>query len=523
MALVRLDCPHAGADSLPDRSARLRAASRVQRLLDALALHAVNMPTMACLFVGKPGGAASGELREGEYGVAPSTVYAVVVVGFALTLLGAPALLLVSWDRRDRRDWDGNAAARLECFLTIAYALLFTFTFGAVGDAFATLGVQGTAQNAGEEKVYLGSLGSGAFTYTHATYAPQPLPASVYVGVILALALLCLQLFLAVRFLMDARAYRRGILTGEWVSFEWGSWKRQATRVFPRQLEQRVAYLTCRFAPHAPLWQFAIWARQLALFAVGIVIKMTLRRLGVTPLAFALRYSLAVIAALILLAAWVVHARVRPFMYEAQNVLESVLILANLLLLAVAVLNEAVIDATTNEEAQPLLELLLYAIVVGTLLGCAYRLCRDLQNARAALGDLDECAILSAAEERIERPLCEELRGGAIRVIRCSWLLDTFGGAAKMQRRQELPDEAFVPADEAEAMLKRGDRSVLVLSHCWTTPEHPDPLGSTLGAVQHYLRTAPNVRRAPYSLTLCRFRSSRAAPMRMISSSRLCG
>ena len=36
-----------------------------------------------------------------------------------------------------------------------------------------------------------------------------------------------------------------------------------------------------------------------------------------------------------------------------------------------------------------------------------------------------------------------------------------------MKRRQELPDEAFVSADEAVEKIERGNRSVLALSHGW--------------------------------------------------------
>ena len=63
-----------------------------------------------------------------------------------------------------------------------------------------------------------------------------------------------------------------------------------------------------------------------------------------------------------------------------------------------------------------------------------------------------------------------------------------------MRRRQELPEQAFVPSAEAVEMLDRGDRSILVLSHCWHTPSHPDPLGVTLAAVRRFLRKAEGAR-----------------------------
>ena len=50
-----------------------------------------------------------------------------------------------------------------------------------------------------------------------------------------------------------------------------------------------------------------------------------------------------------------------------------------------------------------------------------------------------------------------------------------------------MPPEAFVPCDEAVAMLERGDRSILALSYGWLTALHPDPRGTTLAAVRRFL------------------------------------
>ena len=60
-------------------------------------------------------------------------------------------------------------------------------------------------------------------------------------------------------------------------------------------------------------------------------------------------------------------------------------------------------------------------------------------------------------------------------------------GAVIMKRQQDMPAEAFVPCDEAVAMLERGDRSILALSYGWLTALHPDPRGTTLAAVRRFL------------------------------------
>jgi len=105
---------------------------------------------------------------------------------------------------------------------------------------------------------------------------------------------------------------------------------------------------------------------------------------------------------------------------------------------------------------------------------------------------------LAFVEAKIDVPLRERLRDGSIRLVRCSWLRSAeadkaFGrdknGAVVVRRRQELSHEAFVPAAEAVEMLRRDDRSVLVLSHAWQTPFHPDPHGTTLAAMRSYLDT----------------------------------
>ena len=49
----------------------------------------------------------------------------------------------------------------------------------------------------------------------------------------------------------------RGIAKGDWPG------------VSPLELDRRLAYLTHRFASHAPNWQFALWLRQWLLLVVG--------------------------------------------------------------------------------------------------------------------------------------------------------------------------------------------------------------------------------------------------------------
>ena len=94
----------------------------------------------------------------------------------------------------------------------------------------------------------------------------------------LATALILLELALLLRFAMGVQAFHAGISRGNWrLSGCCGlcrcSCARHpcSTRITPRRLEQRVGFLTRRFAPHAPRWQLVVWCRNLTLVAVATV------------------------------------------------------------------------------------------------------------------------------------------------------------------------------------------------------------------------------------------------------------
>eukprot|EP00966_Prymnesium_polylepis_P266921 6166692-Prymnesium_polylepis.1 len=94
----------------------------------------------------------------------------------------------------------------------------------------------------------------------------------------------------------------------------------------PRQLELRVAYLSRRFALHAPFWQCVIWLRQLGLFfaAVGAELAVTHIDGFTEPAAYRAAYIVfAVFAAMVVAVAWAAHARTQPYAYQSQNTLET--------------------------------------------------------------------------------------------------------------------------------------------------------------------------------------------------------
>ncbi|CAK0893890.1 unnamed protein product [Prorocentrum cordatum] len=81
-----------------------------------------------------------------------------------------------------------------------------------------------------------------------------------------------------------------------------------------------------------------------------------------------------------------------------------------------------------------------------------------------------------------------------VRLVRMSWLLQQRGTA--LNRRQELPEEAFVSADELRAVWEASGRGgsdhvapIVTISFCWDSREHPDPNGVQLSMVIDTLET----------------------------------
>ncbi|CAK0874892.1 unnamed protein product, partial [Prorocentrum cordatum] len=81
-----------------------------------------------------------------------------------------------------------------------------------------------------------------------------------------------------------------------------------------------------------------------------------------------------------------------------------------------------------------------------------------------------------------------------VRLVRMSRLLQQRGTV--LNRRQELPEEAFVSADDLRAVWEAGGRGgrdqvapIVTISSCWDSREHPDPSGVQLSLVIDTLET----------------------------------
>lgn len=101
-----------------------------------------------------------------------------------------------------------------------------------------------------------------------------------------------------------------------------------------------------------------------------------------------------------------------------------------------------------------------------------------------------ECVPVSAEEtERWVRyggsELEPSLASGAIALLDAVWLVALAEGGGVLLPRQALPDEAFL---SAEQVRKRCVPGIVLVSHCWLQPDHPDPHGHNLRLIARALK-----------------------------------
>eukprot|EP00966_Prymnesium_polylepis_P213071 4934681-Prymnesium_polylepis.2 len=245
-------------------------------------------------------------------------------------------------------------------------------------------------------------------------------------------------------------------------------------------LERRVTFLTGRFARHAPRWQLAIWLRQFTLFIIAVTAKGL--QVGSSADVAPCRYPFAVATITIVAVALALHHRVQPYKYIFQNTLETFLLGSIILLLVFGCIFTALPDRHAV-----VWEVSMILVMAGGWLGGAVYAIIELRNVDAIMKEADlQDAALGIAEDKIHKSLLKQLECGNIRLLRCRWLRQTQDTV--MRRQQELLEEdnrkgnenkVFLSTKEAADLLRRGDRSVLVLSHRWLTAAHPEPMGTT--------------------------------------------
>lgn len=89
---------------------------------------------------------------------------------------------------------------------------------------------------------------------------------------------------------------------------------------------------------------------------------------------------------------------------------------------------------------------------------------------------------------RHDRLVAERLVDGTVRLLSADWLREQKDGLV-LRRRQDLPEEAFVPCEQARNLFDAGDRGVAALSYGWLHPLHSDPHGFNTAIVIDFLRS----------------------------------
>ena len=102
-----------------------------------------------------------------------------------------------------------------------------------------------------------------------------------------------------------------------------------------------------------------------------------------------------------------------------------------------------------------------------------------------------EQRFLGAPQElsRHDRLVADRLADGTVRLLSADWLRGQQADGFLLSRRQDLPEEAFVPCDEARLLFETRERLVAALSYGWLHPLHSDPHGVNTALVIGFLRS----------------------------------
>ena len=425
----------------------------VKSIVTAFSLEIIEIPGTSCLFdVGQE---------------SPFWLYVIGFCAVDLALLLMFSLLLIALRRRRK----SGGADKVEFVLTIVFSVQLPFFLNLLSQMIQSVIAEGLMAV------------TIAFGLVSRSLSPQRLTAlSLMIG------LAVYEVILVAFFVRNIFAFRRGA-TG-------GGWRLGTSDVAPRSMYKRTKYFTLRFAPHAPYWQLMIWFRQSSLVFVSFVAGIST---GNATQQDGLQYLFVVLAIVVLFVVWLFHHKTQPYMYRYQNALEAWLYVSAVVLLVLAIIYSTIPAGTADViriVIENILLVLAIASTVGALLVAVYKL-RQAQKKIEQRGSTKIYKALVKADTAIDGPLFDRLQDGSIRLLRCDWLIswgvfaelerNPVTGEPRMKRRQDLPEHAFFPPEEAAALLKRKNRSVLALSYRWLTRLHPEPNGTTLATIRRYL------------------------------------
>ena len=481
--------------------------SSVTALMGYISFDFLQVPQLACIFPGSLATQASIQTNGQNF------LFNMIVCGSALGILSVCALAVAMLHCARRHD----AADTLELTLSVIFSVPLATTWRALASLFEqssnALDASGDAQDRAETCRSMAKHENCSLPIEFQThrnfngYANQltsdanALTSLASRGIALGVALVVVQLALALRCTLNLMAFRRGVRTRVW------HWGLRRWPIAPRHIAARCAYLRGHFAPHAPLWELAVWLRHLLLLSVGVGLESTMATLtnalenesttsALHQHRFVARLGWECAALLVVCTMAWAQERTQPYALRLQNTLARWMYVTNALLVLIGTACTAVEYVSIS--SRTLTALLVFLVVLDVIIGCGFAIAiLALEwyavHSSTAAKEADLSDLLLAAVEPIDGPLRECLKDGSIRLVRASWLAGPDVGPV-LRRRQELPDEAFVLCVDAVAMLNRGDRSILVASHCWMTPAHPDPLGVTLSALRRYLLAAEDRR-----------------------------
>eukprot|EP00942_MAST-04A_sp_MAST-4A-sp1_P002038 g2038.t1 len=102
------------------------------------------------------------------------------------------------------------------------------------------------------------------------------------------------------------------------------------------RLERRLNYFVKRFADNAPFWQFVIWMRQVFI----LIVRTYINNIYVKGVSIVIICTLSIIF----------HVKVKPFKYKFQNMVETWLLGANIVIISAAIMYSTVLKPKIEEE-----------------------------------------------------------------------------------------------------------------------------------------------------------------------------
>lgn len=468
-------------------SLHLRWPKLLDRVIAAIGFDLLRIPSISCLFVQKR--VAFETQRQADRLPSQLWVFPFIVPGINLGIL---LILLAVWfvliwrERHESRQAgsspkaaaaSGSAAVyellatcerrrdNVEKLLSIIVSVPLATTWRSCTSLFVLV-AHSLQQRAIDEVA--GELVGG-----HATL--PPVEHNVIAGLVIAPLLLVCQLALVLYFARQIVVFSRG-LHEIYRSDGTGRWP--ANLPLPRRLDTRLGFLTGRYAKHAPRWELAIWLRLLALELVNLGLTLALKYTSGARSEAVATYASVLIAILVLAVAWWAHRRVRPYVLRRQNQLASLLFASEIALLVFGGLYQLVSnDVSAPATLQVIVEAILVGILVGGLVLAIVIALIDLRRTQRAAANMDLSEMeLTVDKRHIDRHIAERLRDSTIRLLRTDWLAnasesdpslgrEASEGQAILNRRQDLPERAFLAPEQAADLLDRGDRSILVLSY----------------------------------------------------------